>query len=349
MYSAAQEEPQDLEFGFESEAPIPQRAGSREDGEESWDGDKGGSYPDDDLESDKDAVVTRTAVMKERAAKKAASAMSLTRSWTRKGSGMPDSDTVSPRRSGQVEGIESFTPKRSEVEPGEEPSGPSPRKRSGLSRACACCGCFGCCARLSRVRARWNERCSACSRRIGRCCAPCARCFQLLSRAWAAFEARCKYLAISIRCLCCPLLLLLGAFRCCCGSSAEVPRSSSRSKLSRKGRSMSRSMSRSGSMAVGRSQSIRRSGTLTARFAEGPSRQPRSTLKQKHPRLPKQEQAQKNVSAREKFRELRKEMTFEAGELHGELEDPMANKQEGTLQQGQSHLQLKSLKSGFLE
>ena len=336
--SGAEPEPQDApadsgdEVWPDTFASGPRDGSRAKDGEEdSWDGDKPGHYADDDLESETAAAVqTRTAVMKERAAKKAASTLSisLSRSWTRRPSGMPDSDggdvTQSPGPDLEMDATESFTPKCSgrEAEAGE----PSPRKRSRCLPSCRCCA--------------WLKgRCGVCARRLARCCAPCVRCVQLLAWLWAGFEARCKHLAFGVRCLCCPLFLLIGFFRCCCGSSEEVPRVSSRSKLSGKG--SGRSLTRSGSMAAGKSRSLRRAGTLSARFSEGPSHQPKSTLKQRHPRLPQEEQqqAQKKASAREKFRELRKDMTSDAVELD-------AANHGGTLQHGQSRLQLKSLKSG---
>ncbi|CAE7696353.1 unnamed protein product [Symbiodinium sp. CCMP2456] len=281
-------------------------------------------YPDDESERE-EAIQTRTAIMKERAAKKAASTMSLSRSWTRRTSGAES--PRSPRSPGRdwAEGGDSFSPKRSEKEPSDpgDPSGdgdPSPRRRK--FRLCG----FGV---LSRFRA-----CGACSRRVARCCRPCVRFLRLLSWLWAGFESRCKHVAFAIRCLCCPLVLLLAISRCCCGSSdSDEPTSTSRSKPVRKksARSMSRGFSRSGSMAAGRS-SMSRSGT-SIRFSQGPSHQPKSTIKVAHPRLPQAEQEQKKASARERFRELRREMTSDAAEP-AELEQP----RHGTLQRGQSGL-----------
>ena len=71
-------------------------------------------YPDDESEREQ-AVQTRTAIMKERAAKKAASTMSLSRSWTRRTSGKTDSPR-SPRSPGRdwADGADTFSPKRIE-------------------------------------------------------------------------------------------------------------------------------------------------------------------------------------------------------------------------------------------
>lgn len=288
-------------------------------------------YPDDESEGG-EAIRTRTAIMKERAAKKAASTMSLSRGWTRRTSGAES--PRSPRSPGRdwADGGDSFSPKRSDKEPsdaGDFPGGdPSPRR--GKFRLCGC-------GVLSRFRTCWRQRCGACSRRVARCCRPCVRFFRLLSWLWSGFESRCKPVACAIRCLCCPLVLLLAISRCCCGSSdSDEPTSTSRSKPVRKksARSMSRGFSRSGSMAAGRTSSMSRSGT-SIRFSQGPSHQPKSTIKATHPRLPQAEQVQKKASARERFRELRREMTSDAAEP-AELEMPKHGT--GTLQRGQSGL-----------
>ena len=299
-------------------------------------------YPDDDLESEPEVrVQTRTAIMKERAAKRAASSAFLTQSWAV--SGMPSDDAAgrspeSPRSPGRdmdwEEGVDSFSPKRTAREPSDLE--PSPRRKPSW------CGC------VSRLRTRWGERCGPCLRRAARCCAPCASLMRLVSRLWVAFEARCKPLAFGVRCLFCPFFLLLAGFRCCCGTGgtsedSEVPRSPSRS-MSRKAstrsmsRGFSRGFSRSGSMAA-RGSRLRKSGTLSTRFSEGPSHQPKSTIKVTHPRLPRQEEVQKKASARERFRELRREMTHDAGEMD-------AQQMGGTLDHRQSSLKLQSLKSG---
>eukprot|EP00931_Biecheleriopsis_adriatica_P079870 TRINITY_DN5320_c0_g1_i1.p1 TRINITY_DN5320_c0_g1~~TRINITY_DN5320_c0_g1_i1.p1 ORF type:complete len:784 (-),score=164.92 TRINITY_DN5320_c0_g1_i1:187-2538(-) len=92
----------------------------------------------------------------------------------------------------------------------------------GVDGGRKCCGCS------KERRKRFRQRRKACRKRYDKLCGPCSRVVQFFDRTWLMFNDSLRPLAFFIKCVLCPLFLVLRCLVCCLGLKRHKPAQSKR-------------------------------------------------------------------------------------------------------------------------